>query len=50
MVTLADRITDLATRIGVEVKAMVPKLVPAGGTTGQMLAKASELAAVPLKT
>ena len=41
MATLAARITDLATRIGVEIKAMAPKLVPAGGTTGQVLAKAS---------
>lgn len=41
MATLQARITDLATRIGTEIKAMVPKLVPAGGVTGQVLAKAS---------
>jgi len=41
MATLATRIADLATRIGVEIKAMAPKLIPAGGVTGQVLAKAS---------
>jgi hypothetical protein len=41
MATLQTRLSDLATRIGVEIKAMLPKLLPPGGTAGQVLAKSS---------
>ncbi len=41
MATLQSRLADLATRIGVEIKAMLPKLLPPGGAAGQVLAKSS---------
>lgn len=41
MATLAARITALAGAIRDKLNLMTPRLVPAGGTTGQVLAKAS---------
>lgn len=41
MASLQDRLTALATRVGVQVKAMTPRLLPGGGTTGQVLTKTS---------
>lgn len=36
---LATRINDLATAIGQQIKAMAPRLLPAGGAAGQVLTK-----------
>lgn len=38
--TLIERIADLATAVGHQIRdAVLPRLLPAGGTTGQVLAK-----------
>lgn len=41
MATLASRINSLAAAIRDKINLMTPKLVPAGGTSGQLLAKSS---------
>lgn len=37
--SLASQVSNLATRIATEFKTVAPKLVPAGGAAGQVLAK-----------
>lgn len=39
MATLADRISELATAVRDKINIMVPRLIPAGGTVGQVLTK-----------
>jgi hypothetical protein len=39
MADLATRISDLAATIRTKVNTMVPRLMPQGGTAGQVLAK-----------
>lgn len=41
MASLQDRLTALATRVGVQVKAMAPRLLVSGGSVGQVLTKSS---------
>jgi hypothetical protein len=41
MADLATRISDLAAAIRSKINAMVPRLLPQGGTAGQILAKVS---------
>lgn len=37
--SLVSEISDLAVAIRTKINSMVPRLIPAGGTTGQVLAK-----------
>lgn len=39
--TIASRISDLAGAVRDKINLMIPRLVPAGGTVGQVLAKSS---------
>ena len=41
MATLVARINDLATVVRDKINLMVPRLIPSGGTTGQVLGKTS---------
>jgi hypothetical protein len=42
MATLAQRIADVVTAIGQDIKALFIRAVPVGGVTGQVLTKASD--------
>lgn len=42
MATLSSRISDLAAAVRDKFNAINPKLIPSGGTTGQVLAKKSD--------
>lgn len=41
MATLAQRVADVVTSIGQDIKTLFTRAVPAGGATGQVLTKAS---------
>ena len=42
--TIASRVTDLAAAVRDKINTMMPRLLPSGGTTGQVLAKTSATA------